>query len=88
MSSPGLLGVQVNMWEQGWGYLNTKPHGTVVPPTTYVDMAVARSAGPGWWGKTWPRNTSTAGVNDTAFAHAYAYGSWIKSRLQPDCDAL
>jgi len=89
LSSPGLLGVQVNMWEQGWGYLTTKPHGTVDPPTTYVDMAVARSAGPGWWGKTWPRNTSSSssgGVNATEFQHAYEYGSWIKSRLEPSCD--
>lgn len=24
-SSPGMLGVQTNMWEKGWGWLTTKP---------------------------------------------------------------
>jgi len=89
MSSPGLLGVQTNMWEQGWGYLNTKPHGVIVPPTTDIDIAVSRCAGPGWWGKSWPRNDSSSGTpNGTDWEHLYTYGSWIKSRLEPDCDAL
>ena len=26
-TSPGLLGVQTNMWEQGWGWQTTKPFG-------------------------------------------------------------
>ena len=43
----------------------------------------------GWWGRSWPRNGSLGGgvPNGTAWQHAYTYGKYVMSRLEPDCDA-
>eukprot|EP00052_Salpingoeca_macrocollata_P033271 m.327371 g.327371 ORF g.327371 m.327371 type:complete len:647 (-) comp49279_c0_seq1:20-1960(-) len=68
-----MLGVQLNMWEEGWGY------GLV----DYGAAAVGR-AGAGWWGYTWPRNT-TAGTNSSALQTAYASALRTHARLRPSC---
>lgn len=57
---------------------------------TYVDQAVSRSAGAGWWGGTWPRNGSGGGggaPNGMAWEEAYLYGRFVMSRLAPPCEA-
>jgi hypothetical protein len=48
----------------------------------YVDIAVSRTAGPGWWGKTWPRNVSDGGcsnpaMNASAWARSYDIGACV-----------
>eukprot|EP01047_Picozoa_sp_COSAG01_P026435 COSAG01_NODE_1704_length_9434_cov_159.120193_2_plen_683_part_00 len=89
MSSPGLHGVQVNMWERGWAHMHTEPARPATSGTaTYVDQALSRAAGAGWWGRSWPRNASaTVGVpNGTSWEHAYQYGKYVMSRLQPQCE--
>ena len=91
----GLLGVQTNMWEQGWGWQTRKPFAhqkEVLIGTSYVDIAISRSAGAGWWGYTWPRNVSAASssnpaMNASAWGRSYALGAYIQSQLDPDCDS-
>lgn len=72
--NPKVIGAQVNMWERGWGW------GLL----DFGDAAIGRTAGPGWWASTWPRN-NTAELNSTSLDAAYTQASRTRTRLRPPC---
>eukprot|EP00040_Diaphanoeca_grandis_P023778 m.129835 g.129835 ORF g.129835 m.129835 type:complete len:646 (-) comp29435_c0_seq1:68-2005(-) len=80
-ATDSVIGVQVNMWEIGWGY-SQEPRQDASFPNSYIEQEIARTAGGGWWGRS-ARNTSTSNANASAFTDAFLRVDRVRQRLRP-----
>lgn len=71
-----VLGTQVNVWECGWQYAQARRPGG--QGESFLDEAVARASGPGWWAASYPRDARD-------FLGNYSFADRNRLPLRPRC---